>query len=341
MGNLWWGERETSAKPLAQITQPMQSTIQHILKEHSHLASASLPVDLSLADYFRQQGVSDLDTAEVLLAQTCCAPIDTLSCHDLAREMRADHAGHGESRIREGYSALLAWYSRNLPIRFNSPVSEIQWGKEGVQLKCDVAIFSAQRCIITVPVSILQRSICFVPALPADKQWAINSFGFEPATKLIYRFREQFWSDDLTYMAHEGITARWWTPGYHRHSTPLICAYVTAERARHIDAMSEEMALAFGLQELQRLLPTISLEQMQALCVAAKCVSWGHDPYARGGYAYVPVGGAECRPLLARSESGVLFFAGEATAYDSNPQTIHGALESGWRAARECLEAMQ
>ncbi|MGQ9549684.1 MAG: FAD-dependent oxidoreductase, partial [Roseiflexus sp.] len=29
------------------------------------------------------------------------------------------------------------------------------------------------------------------------------------------------------------------------------------------------------------------------------------------------------------------FFAGEATAYDSNPQTVHGAIESGWRAADE------
>jgi monoamine oxidase len=35
-----------------------------------------------------------------------------------------------------------------------------------------------------------------------------------------------------------------------------------------------------------------------------------------------------------------LFFAGEATAHETNPQTVHGAIESGWRAARECLECL-
>ncbi len=36
-----------------------------------------------------------------------------------------------------------------------------------------------------------------------------------------------------------------------------------------------------------------------------------------------------------------LFFAGEATAYDSNPQTVHGAFESGVRAAIQCHAALQ
>ncbi|MEZ4733419.1 MAG: FAD-dependent oxidoreductase [Caldilineaceae bacterium] len=62
-------------------------------------------------------------------------------------------------------------------------------------------------------------------------------------------------------------------------------------------------------------------------------MAWASDPYACGGYAHIPPGAAAARLLLAQPEGGALFFAGEATAYDTNPQTVHGAIESGWRAA--------
>jgi monoamine oxidase len=34
---------------------------------------------------------------------------------------------------------------------------------------------------------------------------------------------------------------------------------------------------------------------------------------------------------------GTLFFAGEATNTEGEEGTVHGALETGWRAAREVL----
>ena len=39
----------------------------------------------------------------------------------------------------------------------------------------------------------------------------------------------------------------------------------------------------------------------------------------------------------ANEWEGILFFAGEATAWDSNPQTVHGAVDSGRRAAKVIL----
>lgn len=141
-----------------------------------------------------------------------------------------------------------------------------------------------------------------------------------------------------------GLFARWWTPGYGRTNPELphksiIIAYVTAERAKKVDALSEAEAVQLGLQELCQLL---QLQQHEAsLClVSAKRVSWAAEPFIWGGYAHVPpgVGGFNIRVDLAKPEAGVLFFAGEATAHDSNPQTVHGALQSGWRAAKEVLE---
>jgi monoamine oxidase len=98
--------------------------------------------------------------------------------------------------------------------------------------------------------------------------------------------------------------------------------------------MPEANALHLGLAEMSRLL---GRSDLAARCVNARRVAWAHDLYARGGYAHLLPDAAAARPQLAQPEGNVLFFAGEATAYDTNPQTVHGAIESGWRAAREAL----
>jgi monoamine oxidase len=318
----------------------IQATIEQLFAAYRALpqfAAIYASQDCSLAEHLRGLGFDRpaLAVADVLLAQTCCAPLEQLSCADLIREMQVDHAGYDEFHIRQGYSALLAWYSRDLPIRLNSAVQRVQWQKSGVIVHTAQEVLQTQRCIITLPVSLLQAgTIRFDPPLSAAKQQAIHALRMEPATKLIYRFREPLWDDALVFMAHAGVAARWWTPGYGRPNAAVLAAFVTAERARQIDALPEAAALALGLQELSQLLDNPQLLQQ---CVGARRVAWAADSYARGGYASVPPGAASARLHLAEPEGTVLFFAGEATAYESNPQTVHGAIESGWRAARECL----
>ena len=68
-------------------------------------------------------------------------------------------------------------------------------------------------------------------------------------------------------------------------------------------------------------------------------ISWLDDPWARGGYTYVPAGAYGTRQALARPVDDTLYFAGDATVTTTNPSTVHGALESGLRAAREVLKA--
>jgi len=337
MDNLWWSENGQPAVPRHQLPPPVREMINGLLRDYDNLPDQARPGDMSLAHYLRGRGWGEdaLKMADVLLAQTCCARLDRLSCADLIREMQADHAGDKEFRIEEGYGALFQWYSRDLPIRLNTSVRRIRWTKDGVMVTADNHLFLADRCIITVPIPVL-RGLRFDPPLSLDKQRAINSFDTQPATKLIYRFREPLWDDSLTYMAHSGVAARWWTPGYGRKGAAVIACYITAGRARGIDDMTAATALEFGLKDLGKLLG-LRPGRLKRDLVAGKRVSWVDDPYARGGYAHISPGAVYERPTLAQSEGGVLFFAGEATAYDSNPQTVHGALESGWRAAREVL----
>jgi monoamine oxidase len=67
---------------------------------------------------------------------------------------------------------------------------------------------------------------------------------------------------------------------------------------------------------------------------------WRADPFARGAYSYIGVGGTGAPRALARPVEGTLFFAGEATN-GAQIGTVAGALASGRRAAREILRALE
>lgn len=340
LDNLWWAENGQIARPRDRLSPAIRQKLDTLLARYATLSVIPLTNDLSLAAFLAQDDDPDLDMADVLLAQTCCAPIDRLSTQDLQREMCVDSAGDGEARIGEGYDALLAWLSRGLSIEMSTKVDLIEWGPDRVIVRCGDRVFQGRSCIVTAPVSVLQRqSIHFDPPLSVRKREAITSFRIEPATKLIYRFTHRLWDASVTYIAHKGLAARWWTPGFGRDDAAVMCAFLTAERASKIDALPEKQALSIGLAELSQLID-VSLETLVASCEAMKRVSWAHDPFAHGGYAYVPVGKADCREILAEPEGKTLFFAGEAAAFFTNPQTVHGAIESGWRAARTCLESL-
>ncbi len=58
---------------------------------------------------------------------------------------------------------------------------------------------------------------------------------------------------------------------------------------------------------------------------------WQADPYVRGAYSYVPVGGEGARDALARPESDTLYFTGEAADVHGHGSTVHGAIAAGRR----------
>ncbi len=67
--------------------------------------------------------------------------------------------------------------------------------------------------------------------------------------------------------------------------------------------------------------------------------NWRTDPFFRGAYSYTPVGALPARAALATPVDGTLFFAGEATETNGHSGTVHGAIASGFRAAKLVLSA--
>ena len=129
--------------------------------------------------------------------------------------------------------------------------------------------------------------------------------------------------------------ATFWTPAPAR--APLLVAWAGGPRALRLSTG------ASAAQITRKAL--VSLEKLfgNELDVASELRGyyyhdWQQDPFARGAYSYVTVGGSEARAALAQPIEDTLFFAGEATDAEEEG-TVTGALQSGRRAAREILAA--
>ena len=69
--------------------------------------------------------------------------------------------------------------------------------------------------------------------------------------------------------------------------------------------------------------------------------NWSADPFSRGAYSYVVVGGTDAAKTLSRPVDGTLFFAGEAFDAEGRNGTVEGALTSGRSAARQIRRQLE
>lgn len=115
----------------------------------------------------------------------------------------------------------------------------------------------------------------------------------------------------------------------------MLNAWAGGPAAEALRALPREGRLDRALEELESLFD-VRAAKLRALMIAWHEHDWSGDPYARGAYSYVGVGGAGAPRALARPVADTLFYAGEATEPDENG-TVPGAISSGRRAAQRIL----
>jgi monoamine oxidase len=114
---------------------------------------------------------------------------------------------------------------------------------------------------------------------------------------------------------------------------PLLIAWSAGPNAVPLVDLSDEQILDQGLRTIKSVFKERAAQRLQSWNVH----NWQKDPLAGGAYSYVGVGGVGSQQMLAQPVAGTLFFAGEATVSNGHHATVHGALASGERAAREVL----
>ncbi|MEO7913287.1 MAG: NAD(P)/FAD-dependent oxidoreductase [Roseiflexaceae bacterium] len=324
-----------------------RADLQRVFTLEQQLAAYQGP-DCSLADWLVANAYSPLAAhiADLRLAHSNCATPHTISVAELVHELKIADKGPDDFHILDGYDRVLALLADGLDIRLGMEVTAIRWGEDGVQVMTRAGAleatpthpftpsplqsFQAPHAVITLPLALLQAgAVAFDPPLPAAKRAAINALTMAPAMKLLLRFDQRFWDAEMTFLSGRDPVPVWWT--IHRDQ-PLLTGFVTGPRAARLAAHGTEGALEQGLAALT----AIFGDAPRRLFAAGEVVDWAADEWARGGYSSVPPGAYGQRAVLAQP-AGTLHFAGEATVYANNPATVHGALHSGERAAREIV----
>lgn len=224
-------------------------------------------------------------------------------------------------------------------IRLNSPVSAIEWSADPRIRLQNGEELTARAVIVTVPLPILtERLIHFSPQLPAEKIAAADSIGMDTGMKIILKFKHRFWEEQTYFIHTDGFLPQFWAPCKGRSDNAhVLTAFVGGARAEALDNMSVD-PVRFALEELDELFGArIASRSFERGLIA----DWGADPWVRGLYSYPTVHTTEAsRDALARPLANRIFFAGEATNTYGASGTVHGAMETGWRAANEVRAAI-
>lgn len=126
----------------------------------------------------------------------------------------------------------------------------------------------------------------------------------------------------------------WWT--MLPQEAPVLTAWAAGPRAEALSRYDSGERKRRALGVLAEIFE-MEFERLEKLVDEAFTHDWQSDPFSRGAYSYFLVGGAEAARKLAKPIAGTLFFAGEATDFSGHNGTVHGALASGTRAAKEVL----
>jgi monoamine oxidase len=235
-------------------------------------------------------------------------------------------------------------------------VEEVSWTSHQVNVKARFnearQDFQASEAIITLPLGVLQASspqsgaVRFVPALN-EKETAVRKLRMGQVVRIAFLFREPFWESielpaskgrvQLSRMgfihAPDAPFPTWWTQLPVR--APLLVGWAGGCMAEKL-IQSKKPLLEHALDSLQFIFG-VPRKRIQNLLESTYHHDWQSDPFTRGAYSYIPVHGLRALATLMRPVEDTLFFAGEATDTEGNWGTVHGAMATGLRAAREIL----
>jgi monoamine oxidase len=147
---------------------------------------------------------------------------------------------------------------------------------------------------------------------------------------VILKFDAVYWPPELTFLWTPLNTQLWWRPGQGQpNEEPVLTAFFGGRDAASLEGATRDEAVAEAIRQLGDILG----RSLEGHVVGGRYVAWGAEEFTRMGYSSVPPGGLGLRATLAEP-LGALHFAGEATSIE-RPATVHGAIESGRRAAAE------
>ena len=320
------------------------------------------PSDLTFADFLNNEFVGpEWDEARkwaiAYVEGFNSADHKRVSVQWLIQEERAsDSVGTRQFRSANGYSPLVHWLenscvSLGVKILRSAVVRRVVWQEGRVSSEVEVAgstiALSGHGAIITVPLGVLQAgAICFEPDVERNLS-AARRLAFGPVVRITLQCTDAFWerrslaseNEELSKLsflhAENEPVPTWWTQ-YPLQSS-VITGWVGGPKAAALAALPEAERIEAALSSLSHI-AGMNREHLGKHVESVYHHDWQRDPFSRGAYCYVPVGALDAIKDLASPCQNTLFFAGEATDIGGHTGTVHGAIASGLRAAKQAMQ---
>lgn len=308
-----------------------------------------------LDNYIHRHNLTDARSMATLYVEGFhAAHSDRISVKGLIKTNRAAAQIHDERQFRpsSGYMTLAQKLhdeavEQGASFRFETVVHEITWSAGAVTVTTTGGErFKARRLLVTLPLGVLQSDdVSFNPRLRA-KEEAAQSLAMGQVVKVLLRFREPFW-EELTLPNEDGarenlkdfafihapdeMPPTWWTQLPVRSS--LLVGWAGGTRAEELLKVSQDELLDRSLAALSHIFaaPRNFLEGLLVNFYFHNCTK---DPFSLGAYSYIPVGGLQAQAELFEPIEHTIYFAGEAANTMGHHGTVHGAIQSGLRAAQ-------
>lgn len=286
-----------------------------------------------------------------------------------ADEAEAACEGERIFRVTDGYDALVRRLAADLDpehVFLHTVAREVVWNGEPaspVTVRASsrggwaLPDFTAAGVLVTLPAGVLQArddeegALRFQPELPAEKRQAIAGLAMGAVTRVTLELRPEFWREltarhgdagaNLEFvLSEDAVFPVWWTA--HPVQAGLLTAWAGGPRAQRLLAAAQGDDGAVVRETVQACARVFGVEAalIERTLAGWHFHDWSRDPFARGSYSYLTVGQEDASRRLAEPLSGRLFFAGEATHWEGENGTVHGAISSGQRAAEEILACL-
>ena len=324
-----------------------QHEVHKLFEELSHVQLSPHSRDLSFSEFVGQRkvGAEAAAWAANYVEGFNAADADRISVRALARQQVAEDAISAERifRVVEGYARVPEFLLRRFRDAggefFRSmAVRTVTWEPGEVEVATETGrVLSAKSAILTLPLGVLQaRRVAFSPQ-PMEILKAADSLVMGTAARVVYEFDSAFWKEFTSLkgvsfvFAPDAIPPTWWTTSPKPGST--LTGWIAGRKAKRLEM---DLLPDTGLETLSILLGT-PLHDVRRHLLRWHMHDWQIDPHSLGAYSYVPRGAIDASDQMSLPVEQTLFFAGEHTDTSGHWGTVHGALRSGYRAARQVL----
>lgn len=309
-----------------QIVSSLPKDINSIFSRETNLP------DISFKDFAIQEGFgNEYKNIVEGIAGDSGAAASRISAYWKIKEEENWISGDDDYKFEETYfdlidSQIASKIQDN--IQLNTIVKKIDYTNSSIVITdSNNNTYSGDKVIITVPITILKsNTIEFIPSLPLEKTIAFSKIGMDAGMKVFLKFNNKFFDQNII---GGNISGSYSDESIGKlQNDYVLLAFIMGEQAEYLTSLGSDVEIKnVLLQELDLMYNG----QASASFISCYVQNWTTNPFIKGAYSYSTIGMGDARAISAQSINKKIYFAGEAMNLNGHHQTVHGAIETGYR----------